>query len=245
MLRQSVLISGDYSPTTDVGVVICDTTNDVANILLPSIINSNADQIGYQVVIQDGTNSASINNIVITSVNGELINGLTSVTIDTNGGAIMLVPFASKYWIAYPIGGGGSDGLLEVPLTFLQSGTNYFAKMSSIVPLIGNASSFSIIPVVGGADQLVSNSKIVKRVSVNYYLQIISQPSGARAFGSLFGGARASGGAVGSAIGINNFRMALPIQLGYVPVNGLISSNVNWSGAGTLTLNGATLLVEF
>jgi hypothetical protein len=103
MNRQSVLISGDYSPTMDVGAIICDTTNDVANILLPSIINSNADQIGYQVVIQDGTNSASVNNIIITAVGGELINGLPSVTIEKNGGSIALIPFASKYWIAFPI----------------------------------------------------------------------------------------------------------------------------------------------
>jgi hypothetical protein len=246
MNRQIIQVQGTYNPTLDFGVILCNTTNFPTNITLPNIESSTADKIGYQVVIQDEADNASNNLITIYASNGELINGKSSIQINVNGGALKLEPFANKYWVAYPVGtGAGGQGLLEVPVTFLQVGTNYFAKMGAIVPLIGDASSFSIVPVGGGSDQLSSNAKVISRVSINYYLQTISQAGGARAFGSLFGGVRNTGGACSPALGVNNFRMALPLELGYVPVNGIITSNVNWSGAGTLTLNGATLLVEF
>jgi hypothetical protein len=135
---QSALISGNYSPTMDIGVIICDTTNDVANILLPSIINSNADQIGYRVIIQDGSNSASVNNIVITAVDGDLINGQSSLTINTNGGAIALMPFASKYWVAYPISGGGAPSL---PQWLLDGNTN------GVIKSIGTLDAFDF-PII-------------------------------------------------------------------------------------------------
>ncbi len=171
--------------------------------------------------------------------------------MNSNGSVLALQPFANIYWVGFPIGTGSSSsqrtGIIEVPLTLFQSGANYYGKMNSgFNVLLGDGSDFSITNNVGAvSDTIKSSSNIITRVGLIYYLQCITQSGSVRAFGSLFGGARATGGAVSPAISVNNFRMPLPMELGYVAPNDNISSQISWNGLGTLTLNSATILIEF
>lgn len=251
MSRQTIQIEGTYNPTLDIGVILVDTTNSPANITLPNILSSNADDIGYKLIIQDISENASNNNIVIHSSPNEEVNGASSVNISMNGGAMVFEPFANKYWVAYPLSlsssGGERTGIIEVPLTLFQSGSNYYAKMGSgFETLLGDSSGFIITQNAGAQGDIIkSTSNVITRIGLIYYLQCITQTGNVRAFGSLFVGARATGGAVSPARSVNNYRLALPMEIGYAAPNTEIQSRISWNGLGTLTLNGATMLIEF
>lgn len=110
---QSVRVSkGKYSPTMEVGIIECDTTNNPITIVLPNILSSNADDIGYSLVIQDVGNNASNNNITILVSGREKVNGATSLVINTDGGVVKGNPFGDFYWSfssSNTSGGGGGD----------------------------------------------------------------------------------------------------------------------------------------
>jgi hypothetical protein len=251
MKRQTVTIEGTYNPTLDVGVVLVDTSNSPAEITLPNIENSTADDIGYKLVIQDLSGNASNNNIIIKAALGDLINGQSQIIISTNGGSVVFEPFANIYWVGYPLpssgsGGGDEIGIIEVPITLQQNGTTYNGKMSSGFNVLkGDGSNFSIATNAFSPDTIKSTSNEIIAIDLIYYFQCISQGSNRRAFASLFAGARATGGAASPAVGQNNYRFPLPMTLGYAEPNSDIFTSVSWNGAGVLTLNAATLTIYF
>lgn len=252
MSRQVIEIEGTFNPTLDIGVVLVDTENSPSTITLPNIENSTADDIKYKLLVQDAKENASNNKITINAAGSDLVNGVHSIEIDTNGGGIVFEPFANKYWVAYPSQGGGAGaseriGVIEVPITLFQSGSTYYGKMASgFTTLLGDGSNFQITQNAGANnDTIKSTSNIIQNVDLIYYFQCISQGSNRRAFGSLFAGARATGGAVSPAIGQNNFRFPLPMGIGFVAAGDEIRTNISWSGVGVLTLNGATMYIYF
>lgn len=118
--RQSYSLNGgSYSPTLDVGIIECNTSEKNCTIHLPNILSSNADDLGYKLFIQDVGNNASNNNIRIITSSREKVNGQKEFVINTNGGAVMLTPFGDFYWVASNAGqgsGGGSQKRLVATL---------------------------------------------------------------------------------------------------------------------------------
>lgn len=185
----------------------------------------------------------------------ELNDDPNKLDTPSEGQVNTMVKTDGTIWAKFPDGsiqqiGGGSGGVVgvvEVPLSLFQSGTNYYAKMASGFDVIrGDATGFEITQQAGALPDLIkSTEKTILRVTLIYYLQCITQTGNRRAFCSLFAGARATGGAVSPAKTVNNFRMACPLYIAAVNVNEEISSTLSWNGAGTLTLNGAKLVIEF
>jgi hypothetical protein len=120
----------------------------------------------------------------------------------------------------------------------------YAARYGSIIQVLGPPGDFTITP--GGASQSdkIQSTRLILRASIIWYLQAISQPNSQRVFASMFAGARSAGGAT-SFSPANNSRVALPVEMGAIAPGTDIENTLNWTGAGTLALNGAKLLILY
>jgi hypothetical protein len=148
--------------------------------------------------------------------------------------------------IVQELSSGGSIGIAEVDVTFVNTGANYFARFSGLNVISGNLSDFTITPAPNPttSDTLTCIKEITQCYG-SYYFQCISQAGGQRVFASLFGGSRSAGGAISFPLSINNARMSHQVNLGYVQANQPITSTLNWSGTGTLTTNSAKLIINY
>jgi len=133
---------------------------------------------------------------------------------------------------------------IEIPVTFFQSGANYFARYGAITILRGNSSSFTIVPGVGAVSDTITSTSFIFNANIHTFYQTVTQPGGQRIFPSLIAGLRSIGGGQ-SANAPNNSRTETQIGLNGIQPGNAISSTINWSGGGTLTINNSVLNITF
>lgn len=147
--------------------------------------------------------------------------------------------------LIYGINGLGM-GIIEIPVTFFNSGSDYYARFGAINVIKGDIADFVITPAITptSSDTLVCSKEIIS-CKANVYLQGITQTGSNRVFASLFGGARSTGGGISFPINFNNPRMSHPLDLGYVAPSDAITMTMNFSGSNPLTNNGSKLIIQY
>ena len=230
-----------------------NSTNGIITLNLPPIsdILSERFKNGYTqliaFLIADISGTASLFKTTINASSGELIDGVSAIDLNTNNYSVTLIPTSHKTWSLVSGGGSGdSVGIAEVPVTFVNTGANYFARFGVVDVISGNPADFSITPAPNPttSDTLFCTKDIIQCYG-SYYFQTISQAGGQRIFASLFGGVRSIGGGISAPLGINNARISHQLNLGYVQANQPITSTLNWNGTGTLTNNSSKLIINY
>lgn len=168
-----------------------------------------------------------------------------NLLFDTSSNLFLWVD-AKTNLIVFESAGGDSVGIAEVPVTFVNTGANYYARFGPVSVISGNPADFSITPAPSPtqSDTLVCSKDIIQCYG-SYFFQTITQTGGQRIFASLFGGPRSAGGGISAPLNINNARISHQINLGYVQANQPITSTLNWNGLGTLTTNSAKLIINY
>lgn len=153
---QSVRLTGGvYSPTMDVGFIECDTSSNPITIILPNILSSNADDIGYQLNIQDVSGNASNNNITIKPSKTEKINGKTMLVMSNDGEVVSGRPFGDFYWSLNSFSGGSSVSSNELIYRAILHKTKSGAPTANVI-----RNDYDSTPKYSEAFQSIGNLEI-------------------------------------------------------------------------------------
>lgn len=94
-------------------IILCDTSTGAVALELLSIPNDQWSTT-YALYVIDKSNNASVNNITINAPSGFKINNQSSLTINTNGGSVVIRVASSTSYLGSLTSGGTSGGSISV-----------------------------------------------------------------------------------------------------------------------------------
>jgi hypothetical protein len=154
------IVSGNVPVFNDDVVLLCNTSTAAVTINL-SEISANYWNTTWKLYVNDNSNNAATNNITINAGSGQTINGLSSLTINTNGGQALIRVSSNSSFIAELSSGGGSSLTVKDEGTTIATGVNIMNFIGAAVSVTTPSSGQANVTINANGYQILSNAALL------------------------------------------------------------------------------------
>ena len=159
------IVSGAVPIFNDDVVLLCDTST-IATTMTLNAIAANYWNTTWKLYVIDNSNNASVHNITINAGAGQTINGVSSITISSNGGQYLIRVSSNNSFIAESNSGGGLANLtVEKDGAFVVGGVNILNFIGSAVTVTTPSSGQANVTINANGYEILSSSSLLNLIA--------------------------------------------------------------------------------